>query len=326
MHGGSNTTLPHLGASHGSGRGLEALTSPGRWARFWATLRARGSDSLPERDRYFVMTGLPRSGTTYLSAVLHYPPWVVTISDPDGAWKRFYAKHGKSRRIFGEFKKYRASILRGKAVPSLEGTAGFRGEKRVDTWNQPKIDQPVHVRPDFFLGMKNPVIFLHHVDLFLGAGLRCLIAVRHPVSVINSWVMSTLKTAGEERRAPRNLANGEAMGFCSNRADPVERRIELHNYLAERILAVKDAPGVRIVRYEDWFTNAAQLQEVCDFAGIPTVGFLRPAPIPPPSIVLDPDERDAILRGCRSFEALGYPCRDGRLVPPQDLSSDGLQA
>ena len=158
------------------------------------------------------------------------------------------------------------------------------------------------------------------LDVFLKARLPCLISVRHPVSVINSWVLHARKKV-DRGEALRGFANGEAIGFTSDRVSPVERRIDLHNYFVQLILAVKDSPGVKIVRYEDWFTNPAQLQDLCQFARIPSLGFLRPAPIPPSSIVLDSDEYDAILRGCPLMEELGYASRDGRLLP-QDLEAN----
>ncbi len=53
----------------------------------------------PSRD--FVISGLPRSGTTHLSAALHRPSSVVTLSDPDGVWRRFYPEHGDTLRRLG---------------------------------------------------------------------------------------------------------------------------------------------------------------------------------------------------------------------------------
>ena len=79
------------------------------------------------------MTGLPRSGTTYLSAVLHRPPSVVTISDPGGVWKKFQRKHGTSPRILERIEQFRAEILGGEEIPVLDGTEGFEGRGRVDT-------------------------------------------------------------------------------------------------------------------------------------------------------------------------------------------------
>ncbi len=263
----------------------------------------------------FVMTGLPRSGTTYLSAVLYGPPRVVTISDPGGVWKRFYREHGVDPRILEVFEDFRRRILAGEPVPVLEGTRGFEGRGRVDTWNQQKELRPVAVEPDFHLGMKNPEVFLAHLPVFLDAGLRCLVSLRHPLPILASWVARKRRSG-----APlKGFANGESICFRAESGDAVDRRIALHNHLCERILAVRSHPNVRLVRWEDWFTRPGLIDEVCDFVGIPSPGRLRPEPKHPKPVDLDVDEQERILRGCTIAAELGYPLAGDRLAPPPDL-------
>ncbi|MGH0034787.1 MAG: hypothetical protein ACQGVK_07135 [Myxococcota bacterium] len=262
--------------------------------------------------RDFVMTGAPRSGTTYLSAVLYRPPQVVTLSDPGGVWKRFYREHGASPEIFGVFADFRRRIAAGKPVPVLAGTEGMAGRGRVDTWNQKKVEQSVDVAPDFALGMKNPEVFLAHLPIFLEAGLPCLVCVRHPVSVISSWV------ARKRRRGKpmKGFSDGEAVTFRSTAGDAAGRRIELHNHFCRQILAVRDHPRLKLVRYGEWFDRPGLLDEICDFVGLESPGRLEPAPIPPSSIVLDAGEQDRILAECRIAGELGYPLDGDRLRPP----------
>lgn len=47
-------------------------------------------------ERFFVITGTPRSGTTYLSAVLHYPPTLTTLSEAQRQWRQFYKQQGRA--------------------------------------------------------------------------------------------------------------------------------------------------------------------------------------------------------------------------------------
>ena len=123
-----------------------------------------GQTDFKPDDRTFVLTGMPRSGTTYLAAVLYNPPQVVTLSEAGGAWRQFYREHGRSDRAFELFAAFRRSIERGEPVMTFAGTPGFAGEGRVDTWNQKKTAQRIEAAPDFHLGLKNPEVFLELLD------------------------------------------------------------------------------------------------------------------------------------------------------------------
>jgi hypothetical protein len=269
--------------------------------------------------RDFVMTGAPRSGTTYLSAVLHDPPRVVTLSDPGGVWKRFYRERGVSEAILDVFADFRRRIAAGEPVPVLDGTDGMRGRGRVDTWNQKKVERAIEVSPDFALGMKNPEVFLAHLPIFLEAGLRCLVCVRHPVAVISSWV------ARRKRRGKpaKGFSDGDAVTFRAPGHDAVARRIALHNHFCEQIAAVRGHPSVLLVRYGDWFERPALLDELCAFVGIESPGRLEPPPIAPSPIVLEPDEQERILRECTIASELGYASEGGRLRPPGGAEAAG---
>jgi len=262
--------------------------------------------------RCFVMTGPPRSGTTYLSAVLYRPPRVVTLSDPGGVWKRFYREHGVSPAIFEVFSDFRERIAAGRPVPVLAGTDGMAGRGRVDTWNQKKVERAVPVDPDFVLGMKNPEVFLAHLPVFLEAGIPCLVCVRHPVAVISSWVSRKLRRG----KPLAGFADGESVTFRATAGDPVARRIELHNHFCEQILSVRDHPKLLLVRYGDWFERPSLLDEVCGFVGIESPGRLEPPPIPPSPLVLDAEEQARICDGCLIAGELGYAVEGGRLAPP----------
>ncbi|MCZ6782216.1 MAG: sulfotransferase [Proteobacteria bacterium] len=261
-------------------------------------------------DPRFALTGLPRSGTTYLSAVLHDPPHTVTISDPAGVFRRFYRDHGVSPRIVEFFADFRRQILDGEEIPTLEGTPGFAGHRPLDTWSQPKRMRRVDAKPDFRLGLKNPEIFLAHLDLLLRAGIRCVVSVRHPVAVLHSW---------RQRRG--QLADGACPVFQSGRADPVARRIELHNHLLGLILAQRGSADLLVVRYEDWFRDSGLLARVSAFLGLEPEGPLRPAPLAPAPPTLDEDECDRILEGCVLAAELGYPLDGARLAAPSALAT-----
>lgn len=264
----------------------------------------------------FVLTGLPRGGTTYLSAVLHHPPRVVTISDPQGVFRRRFREHGVDAAILDAFREFRAQLEAGEPIPTLEGTDGFAGRGRVDTWNQEKLLRPVTVAPGFALGMKNPEVFLAHLDVFLDAGLRCVISLRHPVSVIASWRKRTLASV-KPGEPPKGFGAGVALHVDVAGDDPFERALDLHERWCRDVVARKDHPRVMLVRHEDWYTDPGQLARVGAFLDVPVKDHLEPAPIAadPPTSLTDA-EVDRIRERCLTVGELGYPLEGGRLAWP----------
>ncbi|MBD3307300.1 hypothetical protein GF339_12740 [candidate division KSB3 bacterium] len=265
------------------------------------------------QSKNFVLTGMPRSGTTYLACVLYYPPHVITISEAKGCWKHGFQQHGKGTWFVQMFDEFRTNILQGKNVPTFEGTPGFLGHTRVDTWNQKKIMRRIEAHPDFALGMKNPEVFLELLESFSRAEIRCVITVRHPLFVINSWVKRGEQQVARGKSLEHTFANGKSVTYHSPLPDVVDRRIDLHNYFARHIIRYKHDPNIMLIRYEDWFTDPQQLSRVCHFLEIPSLGYLRPAPLLPDPLILARDEQARILRGCSIAEELGYPVKNHTL-------------
>lgn len=267
--------------------------------------------------RFFALTGLPRSGTTYLAAVLHHPPAVVALSEARGLWRSLYREEGPDADVLDVFERHRARIAAGEPVATIDGTPGFRGETRVDTWTQKKADRPIDVAPDFVLGMKNPEVFLEWLPRFEELETPCVVTVRHPVSVINSWVRRVRRRVEAGRSLEGTFANGSSVAFRSSAIDIVDRRIELVNHMAGRIAAAQDSNQVLVVRHEDWYRDPGQLKRVADFLKIPCRERLLPPPIPPDPPILDAEEIERICSGCRGMAAFGYPLSGGVLTAPE---------
>lgn len=258
-------------------------------------------------QRTFILTGMPRSGTTYLAAVLHHPPRVITQSEAGGRWKQLFEVEGARADPLPVIREMRGRIARGEPVATLEGTTGYFGTQRIDTWNQKKAVRALDAAEDFALGVKNPEVFLEWLPRFAEAGLCCAISIRHPLGIINSWVKQAEKKRARGRVREDAFAEGAAVTFRSSAADPIDRRIELHNHFAARIVAATKSPAVLLVRYEDWFTNGpAQLRAVGEFLGIETKEALVPPPIAPDPVTLSKVEQERILRGCAIAGEFGY--------------------
>lgn len=276
----------------------------------------------------YIISGLPRGGTTYLTSLLHRPPERIAISDPAGAWRRFFRKHGKSEAILDEIKKWRKKVRRGAEVPGLDEAPGFRGNGHVDTWAEGgrKTEVSYRVASGFWLGLKNPEIFLEHLDLFLARGLKCVVSVRHPVPVINSWVWHPRggvmalpepererALGGEGRKA---FGAGRSLTFSPREASVEERRIDLYNYLVSKITDQLADPNLLVVRHEDWFrAPEALLSQVERFIGMEPSGELNLQPVRSQlPIELPAREVEMISAGCLPAAELGYPLTGGRLA------------
>ena len=240
-------------------------------------------------NRTYVISGVPRSGTTYISALLHRPPTSITISDPFGAWRRHYARHGAGPEVLSEIEAWRRRIESEEVVPLLPEPALGETPVRVDTWSLTKEMRSVHTTPGFFLGMKNPEIFLGMLPVFLDAGLKVVVSVRDPVAVVNSWVHAAPDRA-------RDCVQGRCALFTSDHADPASRRVELYQYLTGLIAPHVGDPRVCIVRHEAWYDDGlAQLARVTNFLDMPMLEDLRPPPAPPLAIQL-PESEVALIR------------------------------
>lgn len=292
-----------------------ARTSRRRFARIdEMPLRPHHTTADP---RTFVLTGLPRSGTTYLAAVLYRPPSVITLSEAGGEWRRFHREHGRSARVLELIADFRKRIEQGESMMSFANTPGYEGRGRVDTWNQKKSEQQIPVEPGFHLGLKNPEIFLDLLPVLLAGGMKCVISVRHPASILNSWVKQARERERHGRSAEGTFADGECVFFRSDAADVVTRRIDLHNHLAGLIAAQLRHPNLLTVRHEDW--SVEQLNRVCEFLCIPSAGRLQPPVIAPDPISLSPDECERIARECAIAAEYGYPMSAGGLLDSQHL-------
>lgn len=265
-------------------------------------------------ERTFVLTGTPRSGTTYLAALLHDPPGTITLSESGGRWKRFYQEHGRSTRVFELFAEHRRRIERGEEVMTFASALDFRAPWRVDTWNHRKTPARIAAAPGFHLGLKNPEVFLALLAVFIDAGVKCVISVRHPVPVINSWVKRVRHRLVRGLAIHGTFANGECVSYRSTEADPVSRRINLFNYFTGLIIAAKDHPNVMLVRHEDWCVS--QVEQVHDFLGLPSpeARELHPPLVPHDPVELPESEIERIASECTIASELGYALDNARLA------------
>ncbi len=194
------------------------------------------------------ITGIPRSGTSYLCGLLHDLKDHVVINEPAEIFAPLN-KEAPGHRLACYYRELRQRILDGEAVENK--TNG--GNIVADTAKSDlRIAAPVAVdREDFTLWTKNTLAYLNRLPQLLEAmpEAKFIACVRHPVDTIASWTRTFphLRDADVEKfpvghpKDPHLTSEQRdqlaAIAACE---DLPRRRAMLWNYLATIILKHRD--------------------------------------------------------------------------------------
>lgn len=205
-----------------------------------------------------VITGIPRSGTSYCCTLLHNLQNCVAINEPD---EEIFPHLKQTFPPFGLAEYYanlRADILAGRPVVNkihegklIEDTADI---------NQDELYMPAVSTPNFLLATKNTLMYLARLPqiahVMPEAGI--VACVRNPFDTIASWKGSFGHLAGATVEKFRVGYLGDP-GLCEDAqgrlteiagtASPELKRALLWRHLAELIL--ESSSYLHLVRYED---------------------------------------------------------------------------
>ena len=252
-----------------------------------------------------VITGISRSGTSYLCNLLHRFENCVAINEPNKV--RFLLQREKapwSLPLF--YRDRRRDVLSGTPIKNkllggevVEDTAVYEEHHRY---------QPEVAVDDFVLAVKNTREFLLRLEAVRRVlpRARVVACVRNPLDTIASWKRSFahLRDAdvtpftGHPHQMWLSGADREALARIDATADSAERRARFWRLLADRVLANRD--GVLLVDYDDLVSEPLPvLGRILD--GYHSGGLRRP--IAPSSAsdhrhLLDDDDRRAIQTIC----------------------------
>lgn len=283
------------------------------WRRWWQVRGApQGAD--------VVITGLPRSGTSYFCTALHNVRDCVAINEPE----EIFAHLSDTAAPWGMPRYYaqlRGDIVAGRPIVNkmrdgrfIEDTAeGIHEERYVPTISGPA----------FLLATKNTLAYLARLPLLEQSmpGVTCVACIRNPVDTVASWksTFDHLSAAavrnfragcvGDERLSP---AARDRVAEIDMELRLERRRALLWRHLA---LLVEEAGGfVRaVIRYEQLVTDPERtLRDL--LASIPAAPSLVPVqPFVPSSVrtrrvsSLTADDLAAIREVCADVAArFGY--------------------
>lgn len=253
-----------------------------------------------------IITGIPRSGTSYLCRLLHRVDNCVAINEPRQLFRRL--QDPELPQVAALYQDLRAAILRGEAVENkLSG-----GQVTEDTQmaGDYALYHPHVTRADFVLATKNTLGYLARLPqlIRLFAPLPVVACIRHPLDSIASWKSGFphLRDAAVDRFPTGSVRDPLLNAWQRNQLQAIaaetdlrRRRALLWCYLAEWLW--QHRAHVLWVRYEDAVLNPAAVLGTL-LATLPGERPL-PADIQPSAIrhkraVLERDEPAIIAEVC----------------------------
>lgn len=288
------------------------------WRSRWMPRHSRPTVTaklpLPE----VLITGIPRSGTSYLCRLLHSLQDCVVINEPVPVHapliKDYYPWD-----VAIYYRNMRRDILEGLPIENKVQAGQVIEDTRI-------IDQRSHYHPqvtcpDFLLATKNTLAYLAripHLRRVMPTALQ-VACVRHPLDTVASWKSSFphLQRAQVQQFPVGHPTDPLLSRWQQQRLAEIEtntceavKRALLWRYLAEYVLM--NESGMLLIRYEDLVTEPAQLLKRI-LAKLPHAPAYCPLlPILPSTVrqqrmVLNIEDYQAVTDICgESALALGY--------------------
>lgn len=225
-------------------------------------------------DRSLVLTGISRSGTSLLCALVNALPNAVCLNE---------VLPSEPSALLVALARMRKDLLRGRPVPNK-----FDGEDGAPTTNtlgagvvreKRLVEKPLD--DELLLASKRNLPYLLRLEEILEHELPVAALLRDPVYALGSWGGEQARVAGipGARIGPADQhPHWDALALT--RRDPIERRAEAWQLCAERLWALRDR--ILVLRYEDLCADpAAVVDRIAVRFGLPLPAHLpvsvRPA-------------------------------------------------
>ncbi len=245
-----------------------------------------------DKIRDLIITGVPRSGTTLVAALVDGLQESLCLSEPDWEHEALLEITDRSAyvaQIGRDFDMVRETILAGGSVTDRRSRDGspvtnyFRLQKvnllnrfrfQLTEWGFRKVPvSRLHLSPDFMLGIKQNEPFAAVLpELTAEPRFRVLAVVRHPVPTLLSWRAINIIPMLNRRILP-DLQTfwPEALEIQVGPTDVLEKQARILNLLLDRFLQYRDR--LMLVRYEDLISNQ---ELICSLLGRP---LMRPVAV-----------------------------------------------
>ncbi|MGH8232980.1 MAG: sulfotransferase family protein [Rhodanobacteraceae bacterium] len=299
----------------------QRMHSRGRWP--WQRPRSRMADGRvhrnPRNDRDLIISGIPRSGTSYLCKLLEGFDNVAVINEPRIVfdWLRYSPDPWTVPILHADL---RRCIDTGEPV---ENKLDTRGELTEDTAVEESVrDYRPRLRDaNWVLATKNTLAYMARLEgiLRLMPEARVVLCVRHPLDTLASWKGTFAHLAAGD---PSNVPVGgladpflsaqlrDGLQVIASLPEAAYRRAAWWRLLAQEVVRWRER--VVIVRYEDLVADPAResqraLGPLARAAGRPRIE-LKPSPARTSRRrKLDDADYDAVATQCADVASLlGY--------------------
>jgi hypothetical protein len=245
----------------------EILAADQAWETLLQSPARKSSGITPE----LIITGIPRSGTSFLSSLLHRLDNCVVLNEPPeppAAVMDAAMPWGVARLL----RDVRRDLLAGREICNKLDNGNVTQDTAVA--DEYQMYRPRVAGPDFVLGIKRTVVFLSQLPALRKVlpNARFVACVRDPLDTIASW-KSTFTLLRDVDLAKRDvLGHGNPLLSGIQRreltavsaiSEPAARRAAWWRYLAGLVLENRE--HLILVRYDEMVTQPrAVLQRILD--------------------------------------------------------------
>lgn len=216
-----------------------------------------------EAQRNFVITGIPRSGTSYLTSLLDSQKNWLVINEPGEIFSQLQSRTDASG-IALYYAECRERVLSGQLIANkikdgkvIEDTAIIDQQE----WYLPQIE-----RSDFWLGSKNTLAYMASLENLVKLDWPIIAMIRNPVDTLASWRntfshLAEAKVSNFPVAHPNFIAwstqQREALLEIDGQPEAAMRRVLLWRLLARTLLAQESK--IHLWRYEDLINSPVEL-------------------------------------------------------------------
>lgn len=256
-----------------------------------------------EPQRNFLITGIPRSGTSYLTSLLDSQKNWLVLNEPKEIFPQLQTRTDASG-IELYYAECRERILLGQTIANkIKDGKVIEDTAIID---QQEFYHPPITQSDFWLGSKNTLAYIASLENLLTLNWPIIAMVRNPLDTLASW-RKTFSHLANASVASFPVANPEFVGWSTGQRQMLQeiereentalRRVLLWRFLARTLLQQQDK--IFLWRYEDLIENQNSYLEKFNHR----MGFATPATSATTKIRVRnqdyyPQEREMLLDLC----------------------------